>query len=662
MKPEFQLSRPALIWQMVAVLLVVLPLVWELPVWLLLVTLMTTGWRYMVYLGRWSFPHWSIRTILVAGLGLPLMLKIGQGISLDSMVSLLVLGFSLKMLEIYKRRDALLVMMVAYLVAASTLLFDQSMTATFYVLFCILIITTALGAVFQSSDSGLSGPFRHSAMILLQALPLMVVLFLLMPRLPPLWTVPLSSTSTKTGLSEKMSPGDISRLTRNADIAFRAEFVDRKPEQSELYWRVMTYGSYDKGTWSEPDGAHPLLPRHVSVTDIDLARSLGDELAYSVVMEPSFQQYLPALDIPLAFSAEIRQSTDFTLRASEPLRERYRYQLRSATQYRTYPRSAESLLRYLRLPPGNPKSRALAQQLVAENADAESYIAALLTRFNNSFIYSLTPPLLGQNDIDDFLFESQTGFCGHYSGALVFMLRAANIPARVVAGYQGGEWSPDGSYMLVRQYDAHAWVEAWLPERGWVRYDPTAAVAPERVQMPAQDMYQDQPDFLADLPLAGLHQADWLAQLRWQLDAIDFRWQRWVLNYQNRQQGLLERLLGKVDSIRLVFALMIPFALMLLVIYWQQRRQENPVVRPVWQRQLDKLLSSLIPLGWSRHEGETLRQFCERVAEGQPQWRNELVMLADCHERLQYSCEQDLRLESAMIEQLKRCRDQLGRR
>ena len=284
-----------------------------------------------------------------------------------------------------------------------------------------------------------------------------------------------------------------------------------------------------------------------------------------------------------------------------------------------------------------------------------------MARFNQSFVYSLTPPLLGADEIDDFLFSSQTGFCGHYSGALVFMLRAANIPARVVAGYQGGEWSPDGSYMLIRQYDAHAWVEAWLPERGWVRYDPTAAVAPERVEMPAQEMYQDQPDFLADLPLAGLRQADWLAKLNWQLDAIDYRWQRWVLNYQNRQQGFLQQLLGKVNSTRLVLALMIPFTLMLLVVYWQQRRQENPVVRPLWQKQLDKLLHSWVPLGLVRNEGETLRQFTERVASQRPEWREELRLLANCHEQLQYSCQQDEALEVALVRQLKRCRQQLRR-
>jgi len=643
---------------LLAVLLVVLPLIQQIPAWLLLVTLATTGWRYMVYLGRWSFPHWSIRTLLVAGLSLPVVLQISQGFSLDAMVSLLVLGFSLKMLEIYKRRDAILVLMVAYLVTASSLLFDQSIGLSLYVLMTVLVITTALGSVFQDAGEGSIAPFKGSAIILLQSLPLMLVLFLLMPRLPPLWTVPLSSTTTKTGLSERMSPGQISNLTRNADIAFRAEFVDRKPGQSELYWRVMTYGSYEAGTWFEPQGEHPLLPRHVNAAQVGLARSLGEELAYSVVMEPSHQAYLPALDIPLAFSANSRQTTDFTLRADAPLRERFRYQVRSATEYRTYPRSSESLQRYLQLPDGNPLSRQWALELASQHESTEAFIAAILARFNERFIYSLTPPLLGENEIDDFLFQSQTGFCGHYSGALVFMLRAANIPARVVAGYQGGEWSPDGSYMLVRQYDAHAWVEVWLPGKGWVRYDPTAAVAPERVQMPAQDLYQDQPDFLADLPLgmADLHQVDWLAEIRWQLDALDYRWQRWVLNYQHRQQGLLEQLLGKVEPLRLVIALMVPFVLMLLVVYWQQRRQEVREKRPDWQRQLDRWFSRLASQNLVRHEGETLRHFAQRVAREHPEWSEELDALVSCYERFEYSCSAEEGLEKQLLAQLRRCR------
>jgi len=282
-----------------------------------------------------------------------------------------------------------------------------------------------------------------------------------------------------------------------------------------------------------------------------------------------------------------------------------------------------------------------------------------LGRFNHRFIYTLSPPLMsGRNGIDQFMFDNQRGFCGHYSSAMAFMLRLAGIPARIVGGYQGGEWNPYEQYMLVRQYEAHAWVEAWLDGQGWVRLDPTAAVAPERVEQAADQLFAEEDGFLADEPLSVLRlgRDSWLNELRLQYEAFNYQWQRWVVNYHHQQHGLLKDLLGEVNHWRLVGALLIPFVLILGGIAWGLlRRGRKATLHPVDQQYVE-LTTVLADMGISRGQGEAPGDFASRVSDLFPPVAEEWQKLTELYQQLRYAEADDPSVLRTFNTQAEQCR------
>lgn len=268
----------------------------------------------------------------------------------------------------------------------------------------------------------------------------------------------------------------------------------------------------------------------------------------------------------------------------------------------------------------------------------------VLTYFNRQFSYTLSPPALGDNSIDAFLFDTQAGFCGHYAGALTFLLRSAGVPARIVTGYQGGEWNSDEQYLSVRQYDAHAWVEYWLQGRGWVRVDPTAAVAPERIQNSADQLFADDPAFLADTPLARLRFGDgWLVDLRRQLDTLNFNWHRWVLNYQGQQGQLLSGLLGRISTLKMVLVLLGLLLPMLLLAAWWQLRAAGPAPCDPLDRALKRLLAECARQGLARAPQESLQAWAARAAGQRPDLAACLQRLAQADQAVRYAQRSDQR-------------------
>ncbi|MEO8839024.1 MAG: transglutaminase domain-containing protein, partial [Herbaspirillum sp.] len=210
--------------------------------------------------------------------------------------------------------------------------------------------------------------------------------------------------------------------------------------------------------------------------------------------------------------------------------------------------SNQELQSWLQLPPtdnANPRTRQFARQLQREFATDTARVNAVLRYFRQQpFRYTLNPPLLGSSGVDEFLFSTRAGFCEHYAGAFVLLMREMDIPARVVTGYQGGEMNPVDGFLTVRQSDAHAWAEVWLDGRGWTRVDPTAAVAPERIERNLAST-QPRPFITSLLNLEGGPSA-WNAQwkrLRMNWDAVGNAWNQWVLNYTGEtQQNLLKSL------------------------------------------------------------------------------------------------------------------------
>jgi transglutaminase-like putative cysteine protease len=424
----------------------------------------------------------------------------------------------------------------------------------------------------------------------LQALPLAIALFVLVPRIAPLWNMQLDSGQARTGMSDSMSPGQVSRLTESSELAFRVQFEGEPPPPRERYWRGLTYSYFDGTTWrqaSPPGWDREQLFYGGRGPSPDWYRALINAAAdrtgyrYRVIMEPSRQRWLYALAVPFTDFDGNALARDFRLVADGPVNGAFSYTVRSVDVTGAVPALGDAERRLmLDLPEeGNAQARALAQRWRQRHRNDGALVQAALGYFREQpFFYTLEPPRIAGDTVDEFLFGTRQGFCEHYASSFTFLMRAAGIPARVVAGYQGGEMNA-GDYLQVRQYDAHAWAEVWLPGQGWVQVDPTAAVAPERVELGLRGAFDSAADG-AGGDFDGLNRLPVLFQLQQWADYVDFNWQKWVLGYrQQSQRDLLERLLGAVTPLRVGLALLgvvlvFSAVLGLLVL---SRRRDTPV-------------------------------------------------------------------------------------
>ncbi|WP_415898438.1 transglutaminaseTgpA domain-containing protein [Neptuniibacter sp. QD48_11] len=629
-----QLSRTALLWQLISVFVVVLPHISHLPVWVPVIVLFTLSWRVMVFIGRWSFPAKWFKSVLVFVAGASVLLSYQEGGGISSTVSLLVVAFSLKLLEIYKRRDALVVLYVAYLIAASIFLFTQTIWMAIYTFFCLLVVSTALQAIHIHRAIPFFQPFKRTSLMFVPVFPLMIVLFMGMPRIDPLWQISFDKSAAKTGLSDTMAPGDITQLTRSAEVAFRATFEGVKPPQSSLYWRAIVLHDFDGRNWSNKEGS--LVNRDKA---IESERS-STNISYELILEPTQATYVPALDYVSNIPRELEFRAGRVLETRLPLAQRKQFSLEAKPTFLIgAERNYQSFFQELNLPEGNPDAMELARQWWRETGNEEAFIQRILKFFNQSFIYTLSPPPLGVNTVDDFLFKTQRGFCGHYSSATAFMLRAVGIPARIVTGYQGGEWNHYENYLLVRQYDAHAWVEAWLPKKGWIRVDPTAAVSPDRIEEASSEVLSREPEFLNESPWEslGIKNDGFLALLRLRIEGFNYAWHRWVLHYHHRQIDLLRDLLGEVTAWRLVLLLLIPFAIVITITMLLMARSSAASPQDPFDSNIARLSNGLKSKGLQRSKGETVGDYCLRLANVRPDLADVCGQIAKQYECVKYA-------------------------
>ena len=626
-----QLTRTALLWQLLSVVIVTLPHISHLPYWITLVVILCIVWRLMVYLGRWSLPPKWLKTCLVlaAGVGVLASYKEGGGISVT--VALLVVGFGLKVIELYHRRDSLIVLYVAYLVASTIFLFSQSVGTAIYVILAIIIVTSALMSTNLSRETGFIYPLKRSVLMLIPAFPLMVVLFIGMPRLGPLWEVGLDKSAAKTGLADTMTPGDITRLTRSAEVAFRVRFDGDVPDQTQLYWRSIVLSDFDGRGWLKDEEKVPKLPRNRDIKETGTFQ-------YEVILESNQRNYIPVLDYLSAWPSELNAYADMTLASKTKIVNREQYKISSRLD-RGFglDKTADDFAKELHIPLGNNEAKRLASSWWQESATPQAFIDKMKQYYHQNFNYSLTPPPLGDDSISEFLFETKTGFCGHFASASAFLLRSVGIPARVVTGYQGGEWNPYENYFLVRQYDAHAWIEAWFPEQGWVRMDPTAWVAPDRVEKPADDVLSKDNAFLQDNLLSAwsISNNQILMQIRHRIEALNYGWHRWVLNYHHQQKGLLEHLLGALSPLKLALFLLIPFSLVisltLLLLNYKKKRSANPS-----DNMINALSAYFAKEDMARRTGETVTHYCDRLAQYKPEYAESFIRVSTLYEDIEY--------------------------
>ncbi len=450
------ISRASLVWLLVAQALVMVPFWFHVPVWMVAFWLGCTFWRIQVYRMRAAFPGRLLELLLLLFTIGGIWLSRSSLIGLDAGAVLLVAMFILKLVETRTHRDALVLIFLGLFCVAVAYLFEDSLPWALYSLLPIGALLAALIGLQQGPETRPLATLRLAGTLLAQALPLMLVLFVFFPRIAPLWSLPLPSDKGLTGLSESMSPGDIAELGRSADLAFRASFDGPLPARRELYWRALTLEQFDGRRWSQSAG--------IASSPAPKWQASGEPWRYSIILQPSGKPWLPTLDVASSDLDDARQLADYRLQRQRPVQQALLYRASSWSQVPRDPQLDErARRRTLQLPvQGDPRTRQWAAQLRRTYPQPDALVAALLKHFHDEpYHYTLRPPTLGADSVDGFLFDSRQGFCAHFAGAMTYVLRAAGIPARVVAGYQGGELNTAGHFLAVRQYDAHAWVEYW---------------------------------------------------------------------------------------------------------------------------------------------------------------------------------------------------------
>jgi transglutaminase-like putative cysteine protease len=523
-------------WTLLALAFSLLPHVPYLPVWISVALLACALWRYSIEVRRKPVPPALLRASLALACFLGVLYTYNTISGVGPGSALLAIMAALKLLETRQRRDQFVLLFIAIFLVMSSLLREQHLWSLPYLVVGVVLIMTAWLRTSADDAEPVPRSLGNSSRLVMYAAPLAIAMWIFFPRIStPFWSVPIDTGTAISGLSDTISPGDISALSKSDAVAFRVNFAGTVPEPKDRYWRGLVLHRFDGRAWSGPSE-----PR-VSSGALKDTDTVGDPVEYEVVLEPTRQHWVFALDIPYQWDLESTfLGPQHTLSRIQPVDQRVAY---TAVSYPDY-RIGVGMRRgqrhwYLDLPQGrNPRTAKLALEMRDAAGSDEAFIRAVLAKFNREeYHYTLEPPPLGSNPVDRFLFETQRGFCEHYASAFAVMMRSAGIPARIVLGYQGGELNPMGNYMIVRQADAHAWTEVWLPGAGWRRVDPTAAVAPERVDAGRTGAMFDGSAAAWGLgaPSKLLHNV----VLAW--DAANAKWNEWILGYGPENQ---ERFMG----------------------------------------------------------------------------------------------------------------------
>lgn len=528
-------------WTLLALAFALLPHVPYLPAWITAALLACAIWRYSIEVRRKPVPPTLFRAVLALGCFLGVLYTYNTVSGVGPGSALLAIMAALKLLETRQRRDQFVLLFIAIFLVMSSLLREQYLWSLPYLIVGVVLIMTAWLRTAADDNESVRRSLGTSSRLVMYAAPIALAMWIFFPRIAtPFWAVPIDTGAAVSGLSDTISPGDISALSLSNAVAFRVSFETTVPEPKDRYWRGLVLHRFDGRTWSG-------LPEpRISSSALEKIRIAGESVHYRVTMEPTRQHWVFALDIPYQWELDgTFLGPQHQLARMQPIDQRIAYDAVSYPDYRIDVDLLPSSDSYLDLPEGrNPRTAELARDMRAAAVSDAAFIQAVLTKFNREdYHYTLEPPPLGSNPVDRFLFETRRGFCEHYASAFAVMMRAAGIPSRIVLGYQGGELNGMGDYMIVRHADAHAWTEVWLPGRGWRRVDPTAAVAPERV-----DAGRTGAMFDGSAAAWGLGAPSMLMHklvLAW--DAANAKWNDWILGYGPENQERFMDWLGMED-------------------------------------------------------------------------------------------------------------------
>jgi protein-glutamine gamma-glutamyltransferase len=612
--------------------LALLPYVRSLPPWVLVAVAVLGALRVaLAWRGRAAPPKSA--KLLIAGLAIGLLfLQFHTFNGLSAGSALLALTAGLKLLETDTRRDAYTIILIVYFMGMSALLEGDSFWLLAYVIGVGWLSTATLLRVTTSRPApDWRSSLRYTGRILGQALPIALVFWLLFPRFSsPLWHMPDDGQSAESGLSDSMSPGDITELARSDEIAFRVRFASPAPPPNERYWRGPVMHDFDGHTWTRgrPQPFTAAAPQ-----------ARGQAYQYTLSLEPNQHNWIFALDWPTQWDLPHGVLTsDYTLVRPDPVSRPIDVTATSYTNIR-YPEPPGNSWRRrdLRLAPNrNPRTAQLAESLRSAHPDDMEYVQAILDMFSRqAFYYTLTPPKLSDDSVDEFLFDTKRGFCGHYASAFAMLMRAAGIPARVVTGYQGGTFNRFANYWIVRQSDAHAWDEIWIDGHGWLRIDPTSVIDPSRVDHGLNDAAS------ADNSQESRWQyrASWLTDARFRLDALRLLWRERILLFNDDSQTkLLEWLrIPEPDGQKLVILLAAALSLVLFWLTWQVRREINPARKEMLIRSYSTLCVKLAAVGLPRLAHEGPEDYAARVAHSRPDLGPAVYALCRQYSTLRYA-------------------------
>ncbi|WP_440875815.1 transglutaminase family protein [Thalassotalea sp. PLHSN55] len=650
-------------WLLIAVVSAnILTLIEQLAWWLIALTLLAVLWRSWlipkadIVVNKWLLVAFALTGCVVLALNAKSL-----GLLL-TMVHLLSFSYALKILEIKQRSDFYQLFFIGLFLLSASFIFTQEL-GYFALYSLVLILNITLLLSYFSSVQSVKSSYLLSAKLVLQSMPLAVALFFIFPKLSPFWQVPLAK-SAQTGLSDSVTVGDVANLALSDKRAFRVTFASEAPPYQQLYWRTLALDQFDGKSWRQSQSVKDFVRKNNKKYPSVTHQVAGEGSQYQVIADASFQHWLFALDIATTRNSNIISLSDFSLYSKEPVTQLFSYRVTSYMDSPLAQNLSEQALRpYLHLPQNsNPQLQQLGRELRQLHQSPQAIINAVLQRFRvQEYFYTLSPPLLGEHALDEFYFQSLSGFCEHYASSFAFLMRAAGIPTRLVVGYLGGEYNQQGNFYTIKQQDAHAWTEVWLEGKGWQRIDPTAAVSPERVEQGFSDALFAQRSALSGelINFYQLNSIQWINAIKTQLESLDYQWTKWIVGYNTEQQvNLLKQWFGKVYALKgalaIAFALIVTMTLLMLV----HRHHKAPKVKHIWLSYYLTLVKTLAAKGVVKHKSATVQQFAREVERKIPALSVEFHRFCQSFKSLEYdsiTVEQQKKLTLLIKQQYQQC-------
>lgn len=598
---------------------VIAPQTAYLPLWCSALAACVLLWRARIAWQGQSLPSkgWLI-SLLIVTVGATLATH-RTVLGREAGTTLIVVLLTLKTLELRAQRDAFVVFFLGFFTMLTNFFFSQSLLVAVAMLIALMGLLTALvNAHRMTGHPALMDSLKTAGFITALGAPIMALLFVLFPRLSPLWGMPGDAMSGRSGLSGSMQVGALAKLALDDSIAMRIRFEGQPPPQSQMYFRGPVFSAFDGRQW-RPANSVPTR----RIFQPSSLQTQGEGVKYEVTLEPTHNPWVFFLEAPIGSPQvaghEITMTPELSWFSNRPINDLVRYSAISTTQFTHGPtRTMSDLQDMLALPTGlNPRTLALATEIRSDarfaQADARVLVAEVMRRLRTGgYNYTLEPGIYGQHTSDEFWFDKKEGFCEHIASSFVILMRALAVPARLVTGYQGGDTNPVDGFWTVRQRDAHAWAEVWQAGIGWQRVDPTGAVAPGRIG--TYERLTVSPAGVAQA-LGTVMPPNLVSQLRASWEALNNTWNQWVLTYsQSRQLDLLKNL-GFTspswhDAAYLLAGSIGVFGLIGAGLAWFERRTRDP-----WQHLLQAARSQLERAGLVSNDTVPARQLAQRAIE-----------------------------------------------